>query len=96
MSLNSLTLSGYFAYIVLELVVIEKNLKNPIHLPPPSWVFFLIKHSIYFLNWYQSKASYLRLNRLRGNDYSIKLIYNSSPIGVPLIQSLDGSYQQNL
>ena len=27
----------------------EKFLKNLIH-PPPFWVFFLIKHSLYFLN----------------------------------------------
>ena len=46
--MNSLTLSLYFVHIVLELVVFEKILKNPIH--SPFWVFFLIKHSLYFLN----------------------------------------------
>ena len=36
---------------MLELVVLKKYLKNPIHLPPlSSWVFFLIKHNLYFLS----------------------------------------------
>ena len=32
-----------------NIVVFEKILKNPIHPLPPFWVFFLIKHSLYFL-----------------------------------------------
>ena len=36
---------------MFELVVLKKYLKNPIHLPPLfSWVFFLIKHNLYFLS----------------------------------------------
>ena len=41
-------LSLYFVYIVFEFVVIEKIFKT--QFTHPFWVFFLIKHSLCFLN----------------------------------------------